>query len=179
MWPCLTGYPFFMYCMQVLYASLPSMQQRLRELQPVALTALCQLLQSLAGSLPAAVQAGEQGTATLALASRALRVLRQALANAATALEKQELSSSSIIHLLFNIALTAAAPRPGSSGEVPAEGAAFEAAAAALDCAADLQTLYLGTEQTQQMLEALVPRLQASKQSTLQDSGQGLRSGQH
>ncbi|KAI3429302.1 hypothetical protein D9Q98_005397 [Chlorella vulgaris] len=145
---------------KVLYASLPSMQQRLRELQPVALTALCQLLQSLAGSLPAAVQAGEQGTATLALASRALRVLRQALANAATALEKQELSSSSIIHLLFNIALTAAAPRPGSSGEVPAEGAAFEAAAAALDCAADLQTLYLGTEQTQQMLEALVPRLQ-------------------
>ncbi|KAL4856758.1 putative sphingolipid transporter spinster 2 [Chlorella vulgaris] len=140
---------------KVLYASLPSMQQRLCELQPMALTALCQLLQSLAGSLPAAVQAGEQGTATLALVSRALRVLRQALANAATALEKQELSSSSITHLLFNIALTAAAPRPGSGGEAPAEEAALEVAAAALDCAADLQTLYLGREQTQQMLEAL------------------------
>ena len=135
------------------------MQQRFRELQPVALATLCSLLHSLAAGLPAAVAGGD--AASLALAAKGLRALRAALGDATRLPEQQGVSSAALTALLFEfVAAARLAPGGGDDG---AAGAAAEAAAAALDCAADLQSKFLGQEATLSMLEVLLPKLQASQ----------------
>jgi hypothetical protein len=145
--------------LQVPSASIPGIQQRYRELQPAALATLCSLLQSLSGGLPAAAAAGDRRA--LSLAAKALRGLRHALSDVNRLPEEQGISSAAIAGLLFEfVGAARLAPAGGGCG---GEEAALQVAAAAMDCAIDLQAKYFGAEATAQMLEVLVPRLQASR----------------
>jgi hypothetical protein len=144
---------------QVLSSDIPSIQERYRDLQPAALAMLCQLLQGVRGALGG----GERGgPPPLGLAARALRALRSALAEAARLPEDQGISSGAIVALLFDF-VSLAAPNSLAGGGGGGEEAALEVAAAALDCATDLQAKYFSAQQAQQMLEALLPRLQARR----------------
>ena len=146
------------FTQQVLSASIPAIQQHYRELQPVALGTLCSLLHTLRGSL---ARPGEQGGAALALAPKALRALRQALANASKLPTDQGVSGATVAGLLFGFVAAAA---PGDGGDLgdEADEAVVEVAAAALDCVADLQAKFFAAHEAQEMLEVVVPRLQAS-----------------
>lgn len=146
---------------QVPSAALPAIQQRYRDLQPLALATLCALLQQLRDGLAAALQApgAADAGAAAALAAKALRTLRSALADAARLPEQQGVSAAALTGRLFDFVAAARLAPPASE----AEEAAGAAAAAALDCAADLCSKYLGgQEATQAMLEVLLPRLQVS-----------------
>lgn len=146
--------------MQVPSAAIPAIQQRFRDLQPLALATLCSLLQQLRDGLPAALQApSSSGGAenALSLAAKALRALRAALTDTARLPEQQGVSCAALVGLLFDFVAAAQLAPPGST----AEHAAAVAAAAALDCASDLCSKYLGgAEATRSMLEVLVPKLQ-------------------
>ena len=143
---------------QVPSAALPSIQQRYRELQPLATATLCSLLQQLRGSLPQALAAGGSSAAgVLSLAGKALRGLRATLADANRLPEQQGMSSAAVVELLFGFLAPAQLAAPGSGHEE----AAVAVAAAALDCTADLCSKFLGgAEASQQMLEVLLPKLQ-------------------
>jgi hypothetical protein len=141
-------------------ASIPGIQQRYCELQPAALATLCSLLQSLSCGLPAAAAAAGDRR-TLPLAAKALRGLRHALSDVNRLPEEQGISSAAIAGLLFEF--VGAARLAPAGGCCDGEEAALQVAAAAMDCVTDLQAKYFGAEATAQMLEVLVPRLQASR----------------
>ncbi|PRW61041.1 Tubulin-folding cofactor B [Chlorella sorokiniana] len=142
-------------------AALPAIQQRYRELQPLAAATLCSLLQQLRASLPQALAGGGSSGAAaaglLSLAGKALRGLRATLADANRLPEQQGMSSAAVVDLLFAfVAAAQLAPRGSGSEE-----AAVAVAAAALDCTADLCSKFLGgAEASNQMLEVLLPKLQ-------------------
>lgn len=139
-------------------AALPSIQQRYRELQPLAAATLCSLLQQLRGSLPQALAgSGSSAAGLLSLAGKALRGLRATLADANRLPEQQGMSSAAVVELLFGFLAPAQLVAPGSCHEE----AAVAVAAAALDCTADLCSKFLGgVGASQQMLEVLLPKLQ-------------------
>lgn len=139
--------------LQVPSAAIPAIQQRYRELQPLALATLCSLLHQLRGGLPTALQAGDGSSA--ALACKALRGLRATLADSGRLPEEIGSSYATIMDLLFSFVAAARAAPPGS----PADEAAVQAASAALDCAADLCSKFYGPEENRRMLDILVPQL--------------------
>ena len=141
-------------------AALPTIQQRCRELQPLATATLCSLLQQLRGGLAQAAAGGAAAVSTaglLSLAGKALRGLRATLADANRLPEQQGISSAALVELLSGFVAAARMAPPGS----PHDKAAVAVASAALDCTADLCSKYLGgAEAAQQMLEVLLPQLQ-------------------
>ena len=147
--------------LQVPSAALPSIQQRYRELQPLAAATLCSLLQQLRAGLPQALASGGAAAAgLLSLAGKALRGLRATLADANRLPEQQGMSSAAVAELLLGFVAAAQLAPPGSGNDE----AAAAVAAAALDCASDLCSKFLGgVEASQQMLEVLLPKLQVGR----------------
>ncbi len=151
---------------QVPSAALPSIQQRYRELQPRAAATLCSLLQQLRTALPQALAGGGGGAGgLLSLAGKALRGLRATLADANRLPEQQGMSSAAVVELLFGFVAAAQLAPPGSDSDE----AAAAVAAAALDCTADLCSKFLGgAQESQQMLEVLLPKLQVGSLSWME-----------